>query len=53
MILFQSRAAIAVLAIAAVLPVHAQAVTSVPQGGLPSATEFSAQILPERAGIVS
>jgi hypothetical protein len=35
------------------LPVHAQAVTSVPPGGLPSANEFSAQILPERAGVVS
>ena len=53
MIRHQSRAAIAALAIAAVLPVHAQAVTNVPPGGLPSANEFSAQILPERAGIVS
>ena len=32
---------------------HAQAVTNVPAGGLPSANEFSAQILPERAGVVS
>jgi len=31
----------------------ASAVTTVPPGGLPSANEFSAQILPERAGIVS
>lgn len=31
----------------------AQALTNVPPGGLPSATEFSAQILPERAGVVS
>ena len=48
-----TRAALAALAIAAALPVYAQAVTNVPQSGLPSATEFSAQILPERAGIVS
>lgn len=32
---------------------HAHAVTTVPPGGLPSANEFSAQILPERAGVVS
>ncbi len=50
---FRSFAALAALAVAAALPVHAQAVTNVPQGGLPSASEFSAQILPERAGIVS
>ena len=31
----------------------AVAVTDVPQGGLPSASDFSAQILPERAGVVS
>jgi hypothetical protein len=31
----------------------AHALTDVPQGGLPSANEFSAQILPERAGVVS
>jgi hypothetical protein len=31
----------------------AGAITDVPQGGLPSATDFSAQILPERAGVVS
>ncbi len=31
----------------------AQAVTTVPPGGLPSASDFSAQILPERAGVVS
>ena len=31
----------------------AGAVTNVPPGGLPSATDFSAQILPERAGVVS
>jgi len=29
------------------------ALTNVPPGGLPSANEFSAQILPERAGVVS
>ena len=50
---YPCRAALAALAIAAVLPVHAQALTSVPPGGMPSANEFSAQILPERAGIVS
>lgn len=32
---------------------QAQAVTNVPPAGLPSANDFSAQILPERAGIVS
>ena len=32
---------------------NAFALTNVPPGGLPSATEFSAQILPERAGVVS
>ncbi len=47
------RAALAALAIAAALPVYAQAVTNVPQSGMPSANEFSAQILPERADIVS
>jgi hypothetical protein len=31
----------------------AGAVTTVPPGGLPSASDFSAQILPERAGVVS
>lgn len=31
----------------------AAAITDVPPGGLPSASEFSAQILPERAGVVS
>jgi hypothetical protein len=39
--------------LASALSAHAQAVTSVPPGGLPSASDFSAQILPERAGIVS
>jgi uncharacterized protein len=47
------RAALAVLAIAAALPLHAQAITTVSDNGIPSANEFSAQILPERAGIVS
>jgi hypothetical protein len=50
---YRPRAALAALAVAAALPVYAQAVTAVPQNGLPSATDFSAQILPERAGIVS
>jgi uncharacterized protein len=49
----RTRAALAALAVAAALPVYAQAVTTVPQSGLPSATDFSAQILPEQAGIVS
>ena len=47
------RAALAALALAAAMPLAAQAVTTVPPGGLPSANEFSAQILPERAGVVS
>jgi hypothetical protein len=46
-------AALAALAISAALPAYAQAVTTVPQSGMPSANDFSAQILPERAGIVS
>jgi hypothetical protein len=41
--------AVAALAVAS----GAAAVTDVPPGGLPSANEFSAQILPERAGVVS
>lgn len=45
------RSALAVAALA--LPFHAQAVTTVPPGGLPSASDFSSQILPERAGVVS
>lgn len=48
-----SRLVIAAVFLAAVLPVHSQALTNVPAGGLPSASDFSAQILPERAGIVS
>jgi hypothetical protein len=51
------RFAISLLAttvvVAAAMPLFAQAVTTVPPGGLPSANEFSAQILPERAGVVS
>ena len=39
--------------VAAAIPLFAQAVTTVPPGGLPSANDFSAQILPERAGVVS
>ncbi|MCL4763098.1 MAG: DUF3299 domain-containing protein [Burkholderiales bacterium] len=44
------RAAVLALALAAA---PAFALTNVPPGGLPSANEFSAQILPERAGVVS
>ena len=44
---------LAAAALAAAMPLFAQAVTTVPPGGLPSASDFSAQILPERAGVVS
>jgi len=44
---------LAAAALAAAVPLFAQAVTTVPPGGLPSASDFSAQILPERAGVVS
>jgi hypothetical protein len=47
------RFVLAAAALAATMPLLAQAVTTVPPGGLPSANEFSAQILPERAGVVS
>jgi hypothetical protein len=47
------RFVLATAALAAAMPLLAQAVTTVPPGGLPSANEFSAQILPERAGVVS
>jgi len=47
------RFVLAAAALAAAMPLLAQAVTTVPPGGLPSANEFSAQILPERAGVVS
>jgi len=47
------RSLLAAAALAAAMPLLAQAVTTVPPGGLPSANEFSAQILPERAGVVS
>ncbi len=50
---FRHRAAFAALAVVVALPVYAQTITNVPQGGMPSANEFSAQILPERADIVS
>ena len=43
----------ATVAVAAAMPLFAQAVTTVPPGGLPTASDFSAQILPERAGVVS
>jgi len=49
---FPVRFVLAAAALAA-MPLLAQAVTTVPPGGLPSANEFSAQILPERAGVVS
>jgi hypothetical protein len=45
-------AAIAALSLALALP--AQAVTTdIPQAGLPSANEYSAKLLPDRAGVVS
>lgn len=52
MIPYLRQAALAAFAIAVALPVSAQALTSVPPGGLPSAANFSAQVLPERAGII-
>ncbi len=45
-----ARAGVLALALSAA---PAFALTNVPPGGLPSANEFSAQILPERAGVVS
>jgi hypothetical protein len=50
---FPISSVLATATLAAVLPLFAQAVTTVPPGGLPSASDFSAQILPERAGVVS
>ena len=50
---FATPAVVAAVAVAAAMPLFAQAVTTVPPGGLPSASDFSAQILPERAGVVS
>ncbi|HVE48259.1 MAG TPA: DUF3299 domain-containing protein [Casimicrobiaceae bacterium] len=47
------RTAIAALFLSAALPIHAQAIGNAPPGGLPSASDYSSQILPERAGIVS
>jgi len=44
---------LAAVTLVAAMPLFAQAVTTVPPGGLPSASDFSAQILPERAGVVS
>jgi hypothetical protein len=42
------------LALATAMPIAAaQAVGNAPPGGLPSASDYSAQILPERAGVVS
>jgi hypothetical protein len=48
---FHVRLLAAAAALSAAATVHA--LTAVPPGGLPSANEFSAQILPERAGVVS
>ena len=50
---FAVPSVLAAVAVAAAMPLFAQAVVTVPSGGLPSANEFSAQILPERAGVVS
>jgi len=50
---FPISSVLATATLAAALPLFAQAVTTVPPGGLPSASDFSAQILPERAGVVS
>ena len=47
------RRSLVAIALAAFAHAHAQAVTSVPPAGLPSASDYSAQLLPERAGIVS
>ncbi len=50
---FPNLSMLAAVTLVAAMPLFAQAVTTVPPGGLPSASEFSAQILPERAGVVS
>jgi len=50
---FPNPSMLAAVTLVAAMPLFAQAVTTVPPGGLPSASEFSAQILPERAGVVS
>src|SRR5512134_1089555 len=44
---------VTLLALAFGLSLPAWAVTTVPQGGLPGAAEYSATLLPERAGVVS
>ena len=41
------------LAVAALLAAQAHAVTNVPAGGLPTASDYSTQLLPERADVVS
>lgn len=50
---FPNPSMLAAVTLVAAMPLFAQAVTTVPPGGLPTASEFSAQILPERAGVVS
>ena len=50
---FPNPSMLAAVTLVAAMPLFAQAVTTVPPGGLPSASDFSAQILPERAGVVS
>ena len=50
---FPNPSMLATVTLVAAMPLFAQAVTTVPPGGLPSASDFSAQILPERAGVVS
>ena len=50
---FPNPSMLAAVTLVATMPLFAQAVTTVPPGGLPSASDFSAQILPERAGVVS
>jgi uncharacterized protein len=41
------------VSLAVALPAPAQSIGNAPPGGLPSASDYSSQILPERAGIVS
>jgi uncharacterized protein len=53
MITSSRRFALALVAAAAMPVAVVHAVGNAPPGGLPSATDYSARILPERAGIVS
>jgi hypothetical protein len=46
-------AAAAMLVLAAAFPTFVAAIGNAPPDGLPSANDYSAQILPERAGVVS